>query len=496
MTTPTPSIRTKVLAGAAWMVAIKWTFRLLGLLSTMVLARLLTPADFGIVAIAMALVAILDSFFDFGFDIALIKNKNPTRDDYDLVWSLRFTNMLIFAALVALTSPLIAHYANAPESIAICLVLALSIALRGLHNIGTIDFQKELEFSRLFQFQLYPRLLSVATTIVLAFWLRTYWAIILGALANSAYSVIFSYIMSPYRPRLRFRGARSIWVFSKWVLLANMTRQMFNALDKLLLSGLVSKVQLGYFNIAASLSSIVTIELVSPVGAALMPGFAKLQSEPERLRDAFFQSVTVLFALMLPAGFGVWLVAPELVFVILGWQWEGAIHFVALFGIFFLFFSLSETLSNFMAMVGLIHQSALVSLIRTLLFVASFYFAFQLDGIEGVIFLKIALSVLEVGVLFFLSCRFLQCSVGAGWQLIWRPVLSVGAMALAVASLPPIPGAAPVVLLAIKVSVGGLAYAATSLVLWSIARRPRGLESLVLDMLNQRLGTRIKTAAS
>lgn len=486
-----PSIKNKVIAGAAWMMAIKWSSRLMGLVSTMALARLLTPADFGIVAIAMGLIGIIDAFFDFGFDLALIKNKEATREDYDVVWSLRLVNMLAFGLIVALLSPLVAQYAHAPEVTLVCLVLGLSIALRGLHNVGTIDFQKEMDFARLFKFSFYPRMISVITSIVLALIFRSYWAIIIGALIKTLYTIVFSYSMSSFRPRLRFRGSSHVWSFSKWVLLTNMARQLFNAMDKFLLAGLVGKAQLGFYNVAGNLASIVTIELITPVGSALMPGFAKLQSDPERLRGAFLQSLTVLLALTIPASVGVWLVAPELVRVLLGHQWEGAAGFVALFGFFYMFFSLSETLSSFMAMVGLIKQSAIVGLIRTLAFLAGFYFAYQLQGLDGVIFLKTLLGGIEVMLLFEISRRFVQLPALTLLRTIWRPIAGATAMVLAVTHLPVQDISSPLLLLLIKAGVGALSYIAVSLLLWLAAHKPKGLESLVRDLILSKLAMRV-----
>lgn len=485
-----PSLKNKVIRGAAWMMAIKWSSRLMGLASTMVLARLLTPEDFGIVAIAVGLIGIIDAFFDFGFDLSLIKNKDATREDYDVVWSLRLVNMLAFGTIVALLAPLVAHYAKAPEVFWVCLVMAVAIALGGLRNVGTIDFQKELDFSRLFKFTFYPRFLSVATTIVLAIIFRSYWAIILGTLLNTLYSIAFSYVMSPFRPRVRFKGSRQVWSFSKWVLLTNMARQLFNVSDKFLLSGLVGKAQLGYYNVAGSLASIVTVELLTPVSSALMPGFAKLQAEPERLRSAFVQSITVLTALTIPAAVGVWLVAPELVRVLLGSQWESAIGFVALFGFFYMFFLLSETLSSFMAMVGLISQSAYAGVARTLAFLAGFYFAYQLHDLDGVIYLKILLGGLEVLLLFELSRRYVQLPASTLLRMVWRPLAAVAAMVGVVTHLPLQGIASPVLLLLIKASAGALAYVATSLLLWIAARKPSGLESLALDLVLGKLAAR------
>lgn len=477
------------------MVAIKWSFRLLGLISTMVLARLLAPEDFGIVAIAMALIGILDAFFDFGFDLALIKNQNATPADYDAAWTLRVANMALFGLSIALLSPLMAAYSSSPETIPISLVLALSIALRGLTNIGTVDFQKDMEFSSVFKLQVLSKILATGTTITLAFLLRSYWAIVIGFLTSSIYMVSFSYLLSPYRPRLRFKGLGQVWSFSKWILLTNMARQLFISVDKLLLSGLVSKAQLGFYNVSNSLASIITIELLSPIGAVLMPGFAKLQHDRERLQTAFIKSFGVLLAIIMPAGVGVWLTAPELVSVILGNQWRDAAALVAFFGIFSIFASLSETLSNFMAMTGLIATSAWIGIARTCLFLLGFYFAFQAGGLYGVLILKTMLALIEVFILFQISAKFLSLPVTSFLQVTWRPTLAVIAMVLALHMLTPWLTSNIYIDLAAKISIGSIAYVLSSLQMWRMAGKPDGLESLALDLILNKLTGRTHSAS-
>lgn len=465
------------------MVAIRWSYRLLGLISTMILARLLTPQDFGTVAVVMSLVYFADSFFDFGFDLALIKDQHASREDYDTAWSLRFAKTAIFALVVALASPLIAIYAKAPESIPIGLVVAGSIFIRGFHNIGVVAFSKDLEFHRVFKYSIYPRVLGVITVIVAAFVLRSYWAIVVGIFMNAIYGTAFSYLANPYWPRWRLDGMEKFLHFSKWVLIGNMGRQLFSMMDRLVLSGWISKQHLGFFTVAGDLASIMTVELLGPVSQALTPGFAKLQNDRERLRDAFLISVSVFLALIVPASTGVWLVASELVPVILGNQWQDAANFVGLLSWFFLFFSFSEILTGFIAMVGLVERSARLSIARAILFGILMYFAFHFYHVEGIIFLKIALAAGESIILLRMAIRHLSLSPLTPLSVCWRPVLAAGSMALVVSSLTHSLGTNPLLLLFFKTSIGALTYACVTWGLWLLTGKPKGMESMVIEFL-------------
>ncbi|MEZ5628534.1 MAG: oligosaccharide flippase family protein [Rhodocyclaceae bacterium] len=468
------------------MIATRWSHRLLGLVSTMILARLLMPEDFGLVATVVATVAIMDGFFDFGFDLALIRDQNAGRPEFDAVWTLRFLKALLFGGLLMASAPWIADYANAPEVVNISLVMGLGIAFKGLENIGVVVFQKELQFDRLFRFRLFPRLLGVATTIGLALWLRSYWAIVLGSLSRYVFEVLFSYWMSDYRPRFRISGMAKLWHFSRWILVNNVSRQLFNAADRFTLAGLVSKRDLGYYTVSADVASTVTVDLMGPAGSALVPGYAKLQDEPARLRSAFLISTAVFVALITPASVGVWSLAPELTAVLLGDQWHAAAPIIGLFALVWLFYAVAENLGKFMTMSGLQDKAALIGLCRTVLFLALFYPLFQWGGISAPIILKLGLSALEMVVLFAYCSHRLDLPLAALPAMLWRPAMAAGIMALALAYLP-LPAQIPTLAaLIVKSALGATVYAGVSLALWLLSGRPAGLEATLSTLLLRR----------
>ncbi len=485
--TPTPPpLRTKVLFGAAWMIATRWSHRLLGLINTMILARLLMPEDFGLVATVVAAVTIMDGFFDFGFDLALIQDQKAGRPEFDAVWTLRFLKALLFGGLLAASSPWIADYAEAPEVVAISLVMGFGIAFKGLENIGIVVFQKELEFNRLFRFRLIPRLLGVIATVGLALWLRSYWAIVLGTLTRYILEVAFSYVMSDYRPRFRITGMAKLWRFSRWIMVNNVSVQLFKAVDRFTLAGLISKRDLGYYTVSADVASTVTVDLMGPAGSALIPGYAKLQGEPARLRSAFLISMTVFIALITPAAVGVWSLAPELTAVLLGDQWHAAAPIIGLFALVWLFYSIVENLSKFMTMSGLQAKAALIGAGRTVTFLVAFYPLFQWGGITAPIFLKLALCMAEMVVLFSVSSRRVDLPMLALPNMLWRPWIAAGVMAATLAYLP-FPADIPALaMLAMKVAIGALVYAGISLLLWQFSGRPAGLEAILTGLLHRR----------
>ncbi|MHA1568797.1 MAG: oligosaccharide flippase family protein, partial [Alphaproteobacteria bacterium] len=206
----------------------RFGIRVIGLVSTVILARLLVPEDFGLVALATVLAAGLAVFSEFSFDVALIQNQNAQRIDYDTAWTLSIIrNGLIAALLVALADPAAAFFGDSRLE-EILYWLALGTFIEGFQNIGIVDFRKNLVFSKDFAFMTSAKLVSFSVTIVLAFFWRDYWALIAGILAGNCARVVLSFILHDFRPVLALKAWRPILSFSKWLLMNNILSFAYN----------------------------------------------------------------------------------------------------------------------------------------------------------------------------------------------------------------------------------------------------------------------------
>src|SRR5215469_12673703 len=129
-----------MLRGSAWMVGLRWSLRITGVVSTVILARLLTPADFGIVAIAMIVVGMLEILNQTGQNLAIIRHPNPTSDHYNSAWTMSVILGLLVASLIYLIAPLTSVYFHDPRAIPVMQCLALRAAMSGFENVGIVDF--------------------------------------------------------------------------------------------------------------------------------------------------------------------------------------------------------------------------------------------------------------------------------------------------------------------------------------------------------------------
>src|SRR5258708_190625 len=195
---PKPSDRSlnrHMLHGSMWMILLRWAIRLTGLVSTIILARLLVPSDFGIVAMAMFVVGLLELLSQSGQRLAIIRHAAPTREDYDTAWTVSVVIGVFIAVAIVALAPVARIYFHEPRVVPVMYWLALRSLLGGFENIGAVEFRRDLQFNRFFIYNVCPKLVSFVVTIALAFAWRNYWALVAGIVSLQLATNVFSYTM-------------------------------------------------------------------------------------------------------------------------------------------------------------------------------------------------------------------------------------------------------------------------------------------------------------
>ena len=189
--------------GALLVVGMRWSDRLIGVISTLILVRLLVPADFGIVAMASIVVGLVDTLLDLGVGSALIQNRHAGRDEFDTAWTLRLAQSALAAIVLWFIAPYAAESFRDPRVLDVLRLMALTVLLGGFENIGIVSFQKNMEFGRDFRFFFLRRLSGFSATIVLAFLLHSYWAMVIGALVGRLAGVGLSFVLHDFVDHFR-----------------------------------------------------------------------------------------------------------------------------------------------------------------------------------------------------------------------------------------------------------------------------------------------------
>src|SRR6185369_3577735 len=272
------SLGRTLVRGSAWMIGFRLLDRSVGLISVLVLARVLTPADFGLVAMATAMIAFVELFGWLGLDVALIQRPGATREHFDSAWTMN--------VLIASGWPLAWFYGD-PRLIALVAFLSLGPLIQGCENIGVVAFRKELNFDREFRFLLSKRLLSVAITVSLALWLRSYWALAIGMVCGRLAGVAISYALHPFRPRWSLSRAGDLLHFSLWLVAQNVFVFLKDRGPDFIVGKFAGAHALGMWSVANELSNLVGTELIQPMNRAALPTYSRLAEDRGALASAY-----------------------------------------------------------------------------------------------------------------------------------------------------------------------------------------------------------------
>jgi O-antigen/teichoic acid export membrane protein len=219
------------------MIAARWAMRLIGLVSTMILARLLAPEDFGLIALALLAYGLLETLSYAGVDLALMRQGNDSREHYDTAWTIQVLQGVFIAVCLAVAAPFVAAYFDEPRAKAVIWWIALRAPIESLQNIGVVAFRKELDFAKEFRFTLISKLLGFVAVVGAALLLRNYWALVVGSIFAAVLNVWLSYRMHPYRPRWSLARFGEIWSFSQWLVISRVGSYLNRKCDEFVVGG-------------------------------------------------------------------------------------------------------------------------------------------------------------------------------------------------------------------------------------------------------------------
>ncbi|MEQ8179840.1 MAG: oligosaccharide flippase family protein, partial [Amphiplicatus sp.] len=324
----TASLGGRVARGASWIAAARLLANLLGFVSMIVVARLLAPEDFGLVAVAVTAMQLLQGISDIGVSQAVVRFRDAGRADLDTLFTLSAIRGVAIAALLALAAPFAAQFFNDPRLVAVFIAAGAYPLLSGLTNPRFFEFERAIDFSKEFVWLVGSKIASVIAAVAVAATVRNYWAVIAGLVALAATQLALSYAMRPHRPRLTLVSWRKVIGFSGWLAGVSFMAALNNKIDAFILARFVGPVGTGNFYYGFQLAELPTREFSTPVARAIYPGLSELQGETARMRAAFLKGVEALGAIGMPMSIGFAFVANDMIPLLLGAKWQGAIPLV------------------------------------------------------------------------------------------------------------------------------------------------------------------------
>jgi O-antigen/teichoic acid export membrane protein len=310
--------------GSTWTVGARLISRAMDLCTMVVLAHVLRPRDFGLVAIAMTVIYIVEAALEMPISQALVRLKEPDAAHYDTAFTLGLLRGLALSLILCLCGKPFSHFYADGRLFPLVCVLSLAPASRGLVSPALADFSRRFDFTPDFIMEFVGKLLAFGTAIGLALLTHSYWAIAAGTVISPLIATAVSYIVAPYRPRLSLKEMSSFSGFLGWITAAQVISAINWQADRLLLGKLTSRTEMGLFTAANDTANIPLMAFLGPVMRPLLSAFSVTREKNERLVNSYQISATAILTLGLPLLVGESLLAQPGTRLLLGPNWGGS----------------------------------------------------------------------------------------------------------------------------------------------------------------------------
>jgi len=307
-----------------WVTGINVGDRVLQLLKVVILARLLSPAAFGLLGIALLAIAALRQFSKLGFDEALIQHEDEDVDEYlNTAWIMKIIRGAIIVIIAFLAAPYLAVFFGEPQAEPLIRAIGFSPLILGLQNPAVMYFRKNLNFHREFVYQVGGRLVDLVVAAAIAFASGSVWALAAGIIAMNLVKLVISYGIHEYRPRIEFNleYAKEMFGFGKWMLLSAILVFLYRQGDDAFVGWFFTASALGFYQIGYRFSNAPATEVTQIISRVAFPAFSKVQDDVDRLRAGYFRAVQLSTTVGFPMAAGIAAVTPQFVQVVLGNQW-------------------------------------------------------------------------------------------------------------------------------------------------------------------------------
>lgn len=423
---PGETLSQRAVHGGTWVFALRIINRLFGLVRTIILARVLAPHDFGLMAIALLAMATLETFSETGFQTALIQKKGNTKAYLDTAWTILILRGFVLFAILYLIAPYAATFFNAQEAKPIIQVIGISILFQAFTNIGVIYFQKELEFKKQFIYQFAGTLADFIVAVSFVLILRNVWALVFGLLAGNFVRFIASYLIHPYRPHLNLDlgKTKELFGFGKWILGSSILVLLITRGDDIFVGKMLGVTALGLYQMAYLISNLPTTEIANVISQVTFPAYSKLQDNIPKLKEAYLRVLQVTTFLSFPIAGLICVLAPDFTEIFLGAKWMPMVPAMQVLALAGLIRSIAATTGPIFYGVGQPRIDTRWQIIRLLVLTALIYpFTIQwgILGASTAVLLSISASTIGFS---FRVIKLTECGIKRFSKLVALPLVN------------------------------------------------------------------------
>ena len=326
------SLKQKTVSGALWSGIHKFSITLLGFISGIVLARLLTPHDYGVIGMLTIFLAVSQTFIDGGFGSALIQKKTPSDEDYStiLFWNLGLSVFLYF--VLFFSAPFIARFYELPLLVDVLRVQSIVLVINAARIVQHNQLRKKLQFKKVALINVTSSIISLCVTIYLAYIGWGVWALVVQQLVLGLSCTVLYWITSKWRPLLTFSitSFKELFGFGGFILLSNLFNTFCNNIQGLLIGKVYNSATLGYYSKAMRTESYASTFFSSVLDQVSYPVLSETQNDKDRLGRILRIFIGTSAFITFPLMFLLILVAKPLFLLLYSERWLDSVPYFQL----------------------------------------------------------------------------------------------------------------------------------------------------------------------
>ena len=303
------NLNKKVVSATKWAAITQIVAKLVAPITNMVLARLLTPEAFGVVATLTMIITFAELFTDAGFQKYLVQKDFKDETDREqstnvAFWSNFILSLIIWGIIAIFNEPL-AALVGSPGLGIVLIVACFSIPLAAFSSIQMALYQRDLDFKTLFKVRLIGICVPLIVTIPLAFWLRSYWALVIGTIVQNVINAFFLSYYSKWKPHFQYsiQKLKEMFSFAAWSLIESVSVWLTGYIDIFVVGTMLNKYYLGLYNTSITIVGQIMGLIIAATTPVLFSGLSKLQNDDEEFKRVFFKFQKYVSIILIPLGF-------------------------------------------------------------------------------------------------------------------------------------------------------------------------------------------------
>lgn len=333
------NLNSKIASATKWSAITEIVAKLVVPISNMVLARLLTPEAFGVVATLTMVITFVELFTDAGFQKYLVQHEFNDAKDREQSTTVAFWSNFIFSLIlwgvIWLFDDEIAALVGNPNLGAALTVACVSIPLAAFSSIQMALFKRDFDFQTLFKVRIVGILIPILVTIPLAIWLRSYWALVLGTIVQNAVNAITLTAYSSWKPRLFYSvdKFKEMFSFTIWSLFESVSIWLTSYVDIFIVGRFLSQHYLGLYTTSSTIVGQIMGLIQATTVSVLFSTLSRLQNDDNEFKRMFYKFEKMVSILLVPIGAGIFCFSHLITTILLGSQWVEAEGFIGLWGL-------------------------------------------------------------------------------------------------------------------------------------------------------------------